>query len=125
MPVIYNKISKPIKYNGFEFKFSFEHGDADSLEEYTIFHQNMTEEQLLAYVKKSNEISDMIDLSRSTGKPLPKNFKTQAHSNGFLIPVELDLYAKMHMSDYYAASGISEIFFYNEKGEKFSVQIID
>lgn len=123
MPVIYTKISDPIKCNGFEFLFNFEHGDADSSEDYSIFHQNMTEEQLVDYVTKSNEISDMIDQSRSTGKSLPNDFENLARSNGFYIPVELDCYAKMHMSGYYAASGISKIFFYNDKGEKFSVSV--
>ena len=123
MAVVYSKMSEPIKRNGYEFLFNFEHGDADSSEDYSIFHQDMTEEQLGAYVTKSNEISDMISQSRSTGKSLPKNFEEQAYSNGFYIPVELDCYAKMHMSGYYAASGISEIFFYNEKGEKFKVTV--
>lgn len=98
MSVSYTQLNEQIKCNGFEFKFSFEHGDADSSEEYIIFHQDMTEEQLVDYVKKSNEISNMIDQSRSTGKSLPNDFENLARSNGFYIPVELDCYAKMHMS---------------------------
>lgn len=125
MSVIYTKLDEPIKKNSFEFLFHFEHGDADSLENYHVFHENMTEDQMVAYVKKANEISSMIDNSRSTGESLPKDFEENASSNGFHIPVELDCYAKMHMSGYYAASGIGGIFFYNEHGEKFKVSVTD
>lgn len=123
MTITYTKTNDLIKKNGFEFIFSFEHGDADSNETYNLFHEGMTEVQFLEYVKKSEEISKMIEISHSTGVGLDSNFETNNESNGFYIPVELDLYAKMHMSGYYASSGISEMFYYNQEGEKFKVHV--
>jgi len=103
--------------------FFFEHGDADAREEYLEVCQGMTETELVAYYTKSLEISKQIDYARSTGSDLPDDFENTARSGRFSIPVELDHYAKMHMSGYYAASGIKDIFFYNEDGEKFKVSI--
>jgi CRISPR/Cas system-associated protein Csm6 len=123
MSVTYTKINDPVKKNCYEIKFEFEHGDADSYSDDMMIFQNMTEEQLVAYVKKSEEISQMIEDSRSEGTDLPDNFRKLAVSDGFEIPVELDNYAKMNISNYYAASGISEIFYYNENSEKFSVHV--
>lgn len=123
MSVTYTKINEPVKKNCYEIKFEFEHGDGDSYTNDTVIYQNMTEEQLIAYVKKSEEISLMIDDSRSSGRDLPENFETLCVNGNFHIPVELDNYAKMHMSNYYASSGISEIFYYNENSEKFGVTV--
>jgi hypothetical protein len=125
MAITYQKIVEPNRRNVFEFVFHFEHGDADSSEKYSIFHQNMNEQQLFAYLKKANEIFDMIQQSRSTGTPLPKDFEDQAKSDHFTIPVELDLYVKTHMSHYYAATSILQIFFYDQDGQKFQVIIND
>lgn len=123
MTVTYKIIEEPKKKNCYEFVFSFEHGDADSEENYSVVFGNMNENQLIDYVKKSDEISKMIGDSRSSGSKLPKDFEKQATSGEFNIPVELDNYAKMHVSNYYAASGISKIFYYNEHGQKFEVKI--
>jgi hypothetical protein len=123
MQVIYKKLEEPKKKNCYEFEFSFEHGDADSHNTDLVICENMNEEQLIAYVKKSEEISDMIEESRSGGKDLPKNFYELAVSNGFDIPVERDNYAKMHISNYYASSGLNKIFYYDENGAKFKVTV--
>lgn len=125
MSVIYTKVNEPVKKNCYEIEFSFEHGDGDSSDTQTIIFNNMTEDQLVAYVKKSEEISEMIENSRSNGIDLPKNFRQLAVSDKFEILIELDNYAKLNMSNYYAESGISQIFYYNEKSEKFTVKIND
>lgn len=123
MTVTYQKVNEPVKKNCYEIEFSFEHGDGDSSNNDSIIFQDMTEEQLVAYVKKSEEISSMIEDSRSYGKDLPKNFRSLAVSDGFEILIELDNYAKLNMSNYYAESGISQIFYYNEQSEKFTVTV--
>lgn len=123
MSVTYTKVNEPVKKNCYEIEFSFEHGDGDSSDTQTIIFKNMTEEQLVAYVKKSEEISKMIKDNRSGGSDLPKNFRSLAVSEKFEILIELDNYAKLSMSNYYAESGISQIFYYNEKSEKFTVTV--
>lgn len=121
MEINYQPVEKNIKTDCYEFEFSFEHGDADSHETFCVTHQGMTQEQLKNYILKSEEISDMIDKSRSKGTSLPRNFEDMASSDGFYIPVELDNYAKMHMSHYYASSGISKIRYFDENGHEFEV----
>jgi len=123
MPVAYKKIQEPKKKKCYEIEFYFEHGDGDSNNSYSVIFNDMSEEQLVEYVKKSNEISDMIEDSRSNGMQLPKNFEEQAKSGNFNIPVEHDNYAKMHLSNYYASSGISTIHYYDENSEKFEVKV--
>lgn len=123
MPVNYKEVEEIKNKNCFEIEFDFEHGDADSSNSYSVVFNNMNEQQLIEYVKKANEISEMIEDSRSNGTDLAKDFYAQAKSGEFEIPVELDNYAKMHMSNYYASSGISNIFYYNEHGQKFKVTV--
>lgn len=123
MPVNYKALDENKKSSCYEIEFEFEHGDADSYSNETVIFNNMNEEQLIEYVKKSNEISQMIEDSRAGGDELTDNFYAQAKCGEFEIPVELDNYAKMQVSNYYAASGISKIFYYNEYGNKFEVTV--
>jgi hypothetical protein len=123
MQVFYRKLEDPQKKNCYEFEFLFEHGDGDSDNSYSVVFNNMNEDQLIAYVQKSNEISEMIEDSRSNGTELPSNFEIHAMSGNFYIPVERDNYAKMHVSNYYAASGINNIYYYDEHGIKFEVTV--
>jgi hypothetical protein len=123
MQVTYEPVKELKNKNCFEIEFDFEHGDGDSNNSYSLVFNNMNEQQLIEYVKKANEISEMIDDSRSSGIDLPKDFYAQAKSGEFEIPIELDNYAKMHMSNYYASSGISKIFYYNEDGNKYEVTV--
>lgn len=125
MSVIYTRVNEPVKKNCYEIKFYFEHGDADSSDTQTIVFHNMTEEQLVAYVKKSEEVSNMIEDNRSGGIDLPKDFRSLAVSDKFEILITLDNYAKLNVSNYYAESGISQIFYYNEQSEKIMVKIND
>lgn len=121
MKITYEKIEPLIKKNCFEFVFNFEHGDADHNDTYSVIFNEMNEEQMINYFIKSEEISQMIRDSRSSGKSLSNNFESLAKFDGFYIPLELDTYAKNYTSKYYADSGISEIFYHNKDGKKFKV----
>lgn len=123
MKITYNRVEEPQKNNCFEVEFCFEHGDADSSESYFITLKDMAEEEFVNYIQKVDEVSGLIKQSRSTGKTLPGDFEEKAQFNNRYIPVELDAYAKMHMSDYYADMGVGEIYYYNADGIKHKVSI--
>lgn len=123
MTVTYTKIVEKKHKNTYEVVFCFENGDADFNDSYSGFFSNMNESQLVNYVKKAREIYDLIELRRTSNFKLPDDFEDTASSDGFAIPLESDMYAKSYTSAYYASSGISEIFYYDENGDKFKVTV--
>jgi hypothetical protein len=123
MKIEYKRFEEPKKTNCFEVIFGYEHGDADSNSSNTIVLKDITEEDLIGYIQKAEDIAGMIDENRSYGKKLPKDLETQAKFKDMYIPIEWDDYAKMHTSDYYAAMGVEDIFYYNADGIKHKVTI--
>lgn len=123
MGVTYTKIVENKHKNTYELVFGFEHGDADFNNSYSGFFSEMNESQLVNYIKKAREIYDLVELRRTSNFKLPDDFEETATIDGFAIPLESDIYAKNYTSAYYASSGISEIFYYNDNGDKFKVTI--
>lgn len=122
MQIEYTKVATEKFKNCYVIRVEFEHGDADSYTSYEVKLQDFSKEDFIEYVKKFNDVANQIDESRSTGSVLPSTIKENSYK-GKYIPVELDAYAKMNMSGYYASMGIGNIDYYDFQGEKFLVNI--
>lgn len=125
MKIEYQKVTVQKPKNCFKIDVIYEHGDADSSSENNIILREATEHELVGYLEKFREIEKMIDNNRSYGKELPDDFEELIKYKNYIVPVELDDYAKMHMSGYYASMRIKSINYFNENGEEFFVTIKD
>jgi hypothetical protein len=108
--------------NTFVFSFEYEHGDFDQ-----VTHNKasfpISKAELPLLLDKIQTIIDAIENSRSTGTELPHDFEELATYRNEPIPVELDSYAKMHMSNYFAAMDWTNISYYDSNGDKFIVNV--
>jgi negative regulator of genetic competence, sporulation and motility len=123
MEIKYSKVSQTIPKKCFKIEIEYEHGDADSQNTDTVTLKDCSEVDFIEYVKKFDELKEMINHSRSYGEELPDDFESMCKVGKYYIPVELDAYAKMHMSGYYANMRINSISYFNENGEEFLVEI--
>ncbi len=123
MPAIYKRVDEPKKKNCYEIKFAFEHGDGDSSTTELVTLKNISEDDFIKYVKKAQDIAEDIYQNRSFGNDLPANFLQNAKMENYNIPIELDNYAKLSVSDYYADMVIEEMHYYDENGIKFKVTV--
>ena len=121
MPLIYTKVTKPIRLNVFVVTFYFEHGDAEERTTDTM-DVHLSKEEMVHYLDKVGEISELIADSRSSGESLSDNFEETAKYNTTWIRVETDCFARQTMSNYYAAMGIERIAYFDENGDEFAVK---
>lgn len=120
IPLIYTKIEPERHYNVFLVTFSFEHGDADktTTDEMLV---PLSKEEFVHYLDKVKDVSKQIDDARSCGACMPRHFEDSANYNGVFISIELDCFARVSMSNYYASMRIQNIVYFDEAGDKFNV----
>ena len=116
---------KPLK-NCYQVIFSYGHGDADADTTNTEVFYNKTEEQMLNYFKKFNEVADAIYAHNCQGQDLPEELKhTNPVIEGMDITLEYDLYGKSTFSDTFANMGIDKIYYYDNEGKKFEYKFVE
>lgn len=117
---------KPLK-NCFEITFGYEHGDADADTSSTEFFYNKTEEQMLNYCKKFNEVAKAIDHANSYGEEMPKEFRSSEIlvGDGMYINLEYDLYGKLSGASARANMWINKIYYYDSEGKKFEYDFVE
>ena len=120
MTLIFTPLEPDVPANEFHVKFSYEHGDAEQTTEYTK-KVRLNRDAFERWMVKVEEVCDQIDICRSGGTELD-DLEESAQAEGVSVPVELDSYAKMHMSNYYAAMRVQEILYFDEHGKAFRVK---
>lgn len=120
MTLIFTPLESDVPANEFHVKFSYEHGDADQTTEYTK-KVRLEREAFERWLVKVEEVCDQIDDCSASGTALD-DLEETATAEGVSIPIELDAYAKMHMSNYYARMSVQEILYFDENGKAFCVK---
>jgi hypothetical protein len=107
----------PTKKAGFYITVEYEHGDADLREESIEYLPSTALEVLASWLVDFKEVASGIYNARSSGEA----YSPPSHLEH--IDLELDAYAKMHMSDYYADMRYTHILLVNDQQEEFDVAV--
>jgi len=102
--------------------FSYEHGDADAYTTSKCMLQSYSDEELIEFVEKFDEIATIIEDNRSGDAPIPSNFRQMCYYRVTEIPIEYDcVYGSAE--DYYACPSIDSIEYYDDNGSPYYVTI--
>lgn len=102
--------------------FSYEHGDADAYTTSKTVLQSYSDEELIEYVEKFDEIASIIENARSGYEPIPSNFREMWSYRSVEIPIEYDCVYK-NAEEYYAYPAIDRIEYYDDNGQLHYVTI--
>lgn len=111
-----HKTPIPNPKNLYEFDFEFSHGDADFTSNQIVRYE-MSDEQLIAYVKEAEKYATEIEDSR-TGYSKTR-LKDEWLVDGFHLPTEHDC----HYDGVMAQPQIRSIKYYDENGAAYSVRV--
>ena len=121
MPLAYTKITKKTRRSVFVVTFFFEHGDADKRTTDTM-DVHLSKDEMVHYLAKVSDISELITDSSSSGYSLPDGFENTANYNGVPILLERDCFYRECGSTYYASMDVERIVYFDENGEEFAVE---
>lgn len=110
--------------NAYEIIIWYEHGDGDANTQETMLLKNKSEEDIILYIKAFNEVQQIINSHREDGVDIPPGtFKDGRYivKDKMYIETQYDLYSQD--SKHFAAMGIEKIYYYDDVGQKFLVEV--
>lgn len=110
--------------NAYEIIIWYEHGDGDANTQETMLLKDKSEEDIILYIEAFNEVQQIINSHREDGVDIPPGtFKDGRYivKDKMYIETEYDLYSQD--SKHFAAMGIEKIYYYDDVGQKFLVEV--
>jgi len=121
MRVIKTETPTQLKLNTFDITFRFEHGDTEFISDQVVSLIGASDETLMQYVCKCQEIAMIINSQRNEESELPSLAPGFAECCGFSIPTEHDVC--FAGSGIYSDMRIVSIVYYDHVGKKFNVSV--